>query len=81
MSVLIKRNYVCRQCGKLRRAPAHYLKGGPALPKCCSGEMRLLTYEQTAAATQLAQGKRVEWLINGGKVVRRGGKRPWKAVV
>lgn len=77
---VINRNYACRICGTMRRAPADYVPGGPPGPQCCGQPMRSLSYEQTAAATQLSEAERTAWLASGGEVVNRGGKRRWKAV-
>jgi hypothetical protein len=77
---IINRNYVCRFCGRMRRAPADYVPGAPPAPRCCDQAMRSLSYEQTVAATQLSEAERVNWLASGGQVVRRDGKRGWKAV-
>ncbi len=77
---VISRNYVCRFCGTIRRAPAEYVPGGPPAPECCGRPMRPLSYEQTVAATQLSDADRTAWLAAGGKVTERGGKRRWKAV-
>lgn len=74
------RNYVCRLCGKMRRAPAAEVPGAPSAPQCCGQPMQSLSYEQTAAATQLGEAERTAWLDSGGKVTERGGKRRWKAV-
>ena len=32
---IINRNYICKFCGKLRRAPATYIAGAPSGPECC----------------------------------------------
>lgn len=77
---IINRHYVCYSCGQMRRAPAAYITGAPTAPQCCEQPMHLLSYEQTVAATQLAEGERTNWLAAGGKVTERGGKRRWKAV-
>jgi hypothetical protein len=42
--------------------------------------MNLLSYEQTLAGARLSPAERADWLAAGGEVVRRGGKRTWKAV-
>jgi hypothetical protein len=76
----INRNYACRFCGSLRRAPAAYIPDGPPAPQCCGQPMRSLSYEQTVAATQLSKTQRAAWLAAGGEVAERGGKRPWKAI-
>ena len=44
---MIKRNYVCRVCGAVRRAPASYLPDALSPPECCGRDMRTLSYEQT----------------------------------
>jgi hypothetical protein len=72
------RNYACRRCGKMRRAAASGFPDSPAPPECCGEAMQVLWHEQTVAATQLSDAERVEWLRDGGQVVHRGGKRPWK---
>jgi hypothetical protein len=77
---IINRNYICRFCGRMRRAPADYIPGAPSAPRCCDQVMRLLSYEQTVAATQLSEAERVNWLASGGYAARRDGKRGWKAV-
>ena len=77
---LINRNYVCSSCGSMRRAPAAYIPGAPPAPQCCGREMRLLSYEQTVAGARLSLAERADWLAAGGKVVKRGGTRGWKAV-
>ena len=77
---IISRNYICRFCGKLRRAPAAYLPGAPPAPRCCGHAMELLDYEQTVAATQFSETERIEWMAAGGQVVERGGKRRWRAI-
>ena len=77
---VINRNYVCRFCGTLRRAPADYIPGALPAPECCGYSMRSLSYEQTVAATQLSEAERTAWLAAGGKVAQRGGKRRWKAI-
>ena len=76
---ITNRNYVCRLCGQLRRAPAAYIAGAPPAPQCCGRAMRLLSYEQMVAGTRLSPAERADWLAAGGKVVERGGKRRWKA--
>ena len=43
--------------------------------------MRMLTYEQKAAATLLTAPQRLEWMRLGGFVLRRGGVRKWTAAV
>jgi hypothetical protein len=77
---VINRNYVCRFCGRMCRAPADYVPGGPPAPECCGHPMRSLSYEQTVAATQLSEAQRTAWLAAGGEVAERGGKRRWKAI-
>lgn len=77
---VLNRHYICRYCGKMRRAPAAYIAGAPAAPQCCEKLMRLLSYEQTVAATQLSEGDRADWIAAGGKITERGGKRRWRAV-
>ena len=77
---IIGRNYLCSECGKLRRALASYVPNAPPAPRCCAKEMKILSYEQTVAATRLKQMTRVRWVAAGGKVVRASGKRRWKAV-
>jgi hypothetical protein len=42
--------------------------------------MQQLSYEQAVAATQLTEEERTDWLVAGGIVTERGGKRRWKAV-
>jgi len=73
------RNYCCHHCGKMRRAPAHYIPNGPQPPHCCEQPMTMLSHEQTEAATHIVEAERVEWLAVGAKVIERGGKRSWKA--
>jgi hypothetical protein len=77
---LINRNYVCRFCGTIRRAPADYVPEGVPAPSCCGHPMRRLSYEQTVAAARLSKAQRTEWLATGGEIVERGGKRRWKAI-
>lgn len=77
---VINRNYVCRFCGAIRRAPADYVPGGSPAPPCCGHPMRSLSYEQTVAATQLSEAERTMWLAAGGEIMERGVKRRWKAV-
>jgi len=77
---VINRNYVCRVCGSSRRAPADYIADAPRAPQCCSRAMMLLSYEQTVAGARLSLAERTDWFAAGGKVIRRGGKRAWKAV-
>ena len=76
---IINRNYLCRFCGSLRRAPAADIEGAPPAPRCCGHTMRSLSYEQTVAATQMSGQERADWMAAGGQVVRRGGKRRWRA--
>ena len=80
MAVFAKRNYACRLCGRVRRAPADYIPGAPSAPKCCSRTMRLLSHEQTVAGARLSPAARASWLAAGGKVASRGGKRGWRAI-
>jgi hypothetical protein len=42
--------------------------------------MKLLSYEPILAGARLSRAERADWLAAGGKVMRRGGKRTWKAV-
>jgi hypothetical protein len=77
---ITNRNYVCCSCGRVRRAPAAYIAGAPPAPNCCGRAMRLLSYEQTVAGARLSLAERAAWITAGGKVVKRGGKRIWKAV-
>ena len=77
---MIKRNYACVYCGRMRRAPAYYLKGAPPRPQCCNKPMRCLSYEQTVAANRLSQARLMGWLMSGGHVVKAKGSRGWKAV-
>lgn len=77
---VINRNYVCRFCGTMRRAPADYVPGGAPAPLCCDHPMQPLSYEQAVAATQLSEDERTAWLSAGGEVAERGGRRRWKAV-
>jgi len=77
---IIKREYMCRICGKVRRAPAHYVPGGPPKPQCCKQEMVGLHYEQAVASARMTDKKRAEWYARGGKCERRPGKRQWRAV-
>jgi hypothetical protein len=74
------RNYVCRLCGRVRRAPAAYIPGAPPAPRCCGRSMWLLSYEQTVAGARLSPARRADWLAAGGKVIKRAGKRHWAAV-
>lgn len=64
----------------MRRAPADYVPDAPAAPLCCGSRMQCMSYEQTVAATQLTETQRAAWLSGGGKVAKRGGKHPWKAI-
>lgn len=77
---IIKRNYLCRVCGTLRRAPADYIPDAPPAPECCGRPMTMLSYEQTVAATQLSPTERTDWLAAGSEIIERGGKHRWKAV-
>jgi hypothetical protein len=76
----IKRDYACIDCGKMRRAPAYYIKGAPPPPQCCKKPMRCLSYEQTVAANRLTEARRMKWLMSGGHVAKARGSRRWKAV-
>ena len=76
---MIRRNYVCRKCGTMRRAFADYLADAPPAPKCCDKTMQLLSYEQTVAATRLKKADRINRLTQGGEFARSKGKRRWKA--
>ena len=75
---IINRNYVCRLCGLMRRAPAAYVPGAPTGPECCGRAMRGLSYEQTVAATRMDGKGRVTWLISGGKITKAAGRRCWR---
>jgi hypothetical protein len=75
---IINRNYVCRLCGKMRRAPADYVPGAPTGPECCGDTMRLLSYEATVVANRMSEPERVEWLRSGGRFVKASGRRRWK---
>ncbi|HEV2968469.1 MAG TPA: hypothetical protein VGY55_00680 [Pirellulales bacterium] len=75
---LHKRNYICRECGKIRRAPAHFVPNGPSPPECCADKMKLLDHQQTVAANRLTAKERVDWLLGGGRVVKARGTRQWK---
>lgn len=77
---IINREYICRLCGKVRRAPAHYIPDAPSVPQCCHHEMGLLSYEQAVASVRMTDKERAAWYARGGEVERRGGKRQWKAV-
>jgi hypothetical protein len=77
---LISKTYICRWCGTTRKAPAAYVPNAPPPPVCCRKPMRLITDEQAVACTRMPKSKRVEWMLAGGKVERRDGKRQWKAV-
>jgi hypothetical protein len=74
---IINRTYICRVCGKLRRAPAYYVPGAPAAPQCCESAMRTPSYEATVVANRMSE-ERVEWLRSGGRIVKAGGRRRWK---
>ena len=74
---IINRNYVCRLCGNVRRAPAACIAGAPPAPQCCGRAMRLLSYEQMVAGARLSPEERADWLAAGGKVVERGWKAVW----
>jgi hypothetical protein len=76
---IINRNYICTLCGKMKRAPASYIKGAPPPPTCCEKQMKGLSYEQTVAATRLAESDRSDWLASGGRVMKATGRRRWKA--
>lgn len=80
MTSIIKREYICRNCGKVRRAPAHYIPGGPLPPRCCQQEMSMLFYEQGVASARMSDKERAEWYARGGKYEKREGKRQWRAV-
>ena len=75
---IINRNYACRLCGKIRRAPADYVPGAPPAPECCKEAMRSLSYEATVVANRMSEAERVEWLGSGGRFVKAGGRRRWK---
>lgn len=75
---IINRNYVCRLCGKMRRAPADYVPGAPLAPECCEQTMRSLSYEATVVASRMSEAARVEWLGSGGRLVKACGRRRWK---
>ena len=75
---IINRIYICRLCGKMRRAPAYYVPGAPAAPQCCESAMRTLSYEATVVANRMSEAERVEWLRSGGRIVKAGGRRRWK---
>ena len=77
---IIRREYVCRLCGAVRRALAHYVPRSSEPPVCCERPMCILTYEQAEAGARMSDAERATWLASGGKVVRRGGKRTWRAV-
>ena len=77
---LITRGYICHHCGAVRKAAAYYLPNAPPPPNCCGVTMDMLSYEQAVACTRMTKPKRIAWLLAGGKVERRGGKRRWKAV-
>ena len=78
---IITRDYVCPSCGTLRKAPAHYVPHAPPPPACCQKPMQSLGYDQKEACTRMTKQKRVKWLLAGGKVERRDGKRKWRAVM
>ena len=75
---IINRNYICRLCGKMRRAPADYAPGAPPAPECCDWTMRSLSYEATVVANRMSEAERVEWLGSGGQFVKAAGGRRWK---
>jgi len=77
---MIKRDYMCRLCGKVRRALAHYVPSGPPKPSCCQQEMIVLCYEQSIASARLTDEERAEWYARGGKYEKRAGTRQWRAV-
>ena len=74
---VINRNYVCRLCGSVRRAPADYIAGAPPIPQCCGRAMRLLSHEQTVAGARRSPAARAERFATGGKVMKRGWKALW----
>jgi len=76
------REWVCRACGALRRASAWRRPRATAVtvaPRCHDAEMTGLSYEQGEAASRLAAGARVELIATGAHVVRRAGRRTWRA--
>jgi hypothetical protein len=75
---MIRRNYICRRCGVIRRAFAHLLPGAPTPPQHCGEEMPVMSYEQTVAANRLEASKRVDWLNRGAGVIKTTGRRRWK---
>jgi hypothetical protein len=75
---IINRNYICRLCGRMRRAPAHYLPAAPAAPQCCGQAMRTLSYEATVVANRMSAAKRLQWLRSGGRFVKAPGRRRWR---
>ena len=77
---MIKRDYMCRLCGQVRRALAQYVPGGPPIPSCCQQEMVVLYYEQAIASARMTDKVRAEWYSRGGKYEERAGERQWRAV-
>ncbi len=77
------RHYACSSCGSLKRSAKIYRRDqedGPSWPHCCNQPMKLLSFVQSEAATQISDAERVEWLVKGGHVLDRGGKHRWKPV-
>jgi hypothetical protein len=74
------RNYICRNCGAIRRHAARYVPDGPSAPSCCGFEMIVLDYEQTVAANRLEPAERTAWLARGGKYEKAHRTRQWRAV-
>jgi hypothetical protein len=77
---LITREHLCLTCGTVRKAPAAPSPNAPPPPTCCGVPMRMIGYEQAVACTRIAKRDRVTWILAGGRVERRGGRRQWKAV-
>jgi len=40
----------------------------------------MISYEQAVASARMLKRLRIEWMLSGGKVERRLGKRRWKAI-
>ena len=77
---IYNRNYLCRFCGKMRRAPGIIPDGDQVAPSCCGYEMGVLSYEQTVAVGRLSQGGRTDWIKGGRKIEKRRGRRGWRAI-
>lgn len=79
MGDMIKRNYICRKCGAMRRGFAADVYKEVKSPACCGDSMQQLSSEQTQAAHRLERVARIEWLIAGGTVTTAArGRRRWR---